>query len=273
MTGARWRPSAGSPVDEPSSSGRGPPCARDDHLGRGLRWPAGDHELAGQRRSRKPDHRRAEPRLRSNDPDRDRERAVHACLPELGRAPHNVSIYADASATDAGLALEGADDPRRHPAAVEPARLGRRALVADPRLVNEAGVERVVSGDRLVPRQRPRVRPGDVRDRAPRQHEGSIRGLALPLARRGVRAWLEEVQPNVGRREVVDGRPGGLEDAERVRRLGDRDAVDDDPDPLPNRLDPRRSGVVPDRLLPGARPYPIGWTGRRASSRFHVSAS
>src|SRR5262249_54252297 len=51
----------------------------------------------------------------------------------------------------------------------------------------------------------------------------------------------------------VDGRVARLEHPERPPRVGDRDALDDDPDPLRDRLDPRWSRVVPDRLLAGAR--------------------
>ena len=55
-------------------------------------------------------------------------------------------------APGARLALDGPDDPGRHPAAVEAARLGCRPLVADPGLVDLGGVEGEVAADRLEAR-------------------------------------------------------------------------------------------------------------------------
>src|SRR5713101_3465806 len=82
----------------------------------------------------------------------------------------------------AGLAFERADDPGRHPAAVEATRLRRRPLVADPGLVHETGVERDVVADRVVAGQRLRIRPRDVVDRPARLFERVVGRLALPLA-------------------------------------------------------------------------------------------
>src|SRR5664279_4119837 len=61
-----------------------------------------------------------------------------------------VRAAGDLPAERAGAALDRAHDPGRHPAAVEPARLGRGQLIPDPRLVNLPGIERHVVADGLV---------------------------------------------------------------------------------------------------------------------------
>jgi hypothetical protein len=61
-----------------------------------------------------------------------------------------------------------------------------------------------------------------------------------------VRACHQSLHPDVGTREVVDRRTGGLEDAEVGDGVGEDLAVHRDAEPLRDGLDPRRARVVPD---------------------------
>ena len=68
---------------------------------------------------------------------------------------------------------------------------------------------------------------------------------------------LQSTHAYIARRDVVDGRACGLEDAHRATRVGDLDPIHDDADPFPHGLDPRRSRVIPDGLLSWAGSDPF----------------
>src|SRR5664280_149932 len=79
-------------------------------------------------------------------------------------------------------ALEWADDPRRNPAAVEPPRLRRHTLVADPSLVHGPRVEGEVAADCPVARIWLGVGPGSVRDHTAWKGHRPVARFALELS-------------------------------------------------------------------------------------------
>ncbi len=181
-------------------------------------------------------------------------------------------------APGAGLALDRPRDPRRHPAAVEAARLRRRRARRRP--TPRPPSRRRRQGGRGSPRTPgswPLVRPGR-RPSIRRDPASSDQYVASPFHSQ----WLEpvdgrsSVRAHVLARDVVDRCPGGLEDPQRAGRVRDDDPVDDDADPLGHRLDARWSRVVPDGLLAGPGDDGIDAAGdaaRRSGGRCRRSSA
>src|SRR5918995_3130132 len=76
-----------------------------------------------------------------------------------------------------------------------------------------------------------------------------VAGAALPFAVRTLAGFPQELHLDVLRRDVVDWRVARLENALCPCGVREREAAEDDLDLLIHVLEPRRTRVVPDRLL------------------------
>ena len=156
-----------------------------------------------------------------------------------------------------GSPLKGPTTRDGDPAAVEAALLGPHHLAVDRAPLHRAGITATCPAQRLEAAarasgstRRPR------RDGIPAAHV-EVRGLALELAPRRPLAWSAAHRARSRRPAGSRSGVAGLEHPQRPGRQRDARPAEPDLDALGARLDARRAGVAPDRLLPRPRLHPL----------------
>ncbi len=150
-------------------------------------------------------------------------------------------------AEGSGGAFEGAGEIGGDPATVEVAGLRDDEFVFDEALVDVVGVEGEVVGEGSEGGGGAGVGPGGVVGDGLADVDGPVGGEAFELAEAGTaRGGLEVLHADVGLRDVVDGRVGGLEDAEGAGGVGEGDAAMEDAEASGGGFEAGWAGVIPD---------------------------
>ena len=152
----------------------------------------------------------------------------------------------------AGASFKGPDDIGGDPASVKVALLGLYALAVDEAGAYPAGVKGQIPGDGFKSWARRGVAPGHCRALRLGGLDIPINGLPFEFAKTALpRPDAEKICAHVFRREVINGRVAGLQDAVGAVGLSDGDAVEFNDEVLVRLFQARRAGVIPDAFLPG----------------------
>jgi hypothetical protein len=134
----------------------------------------------------------------------------------------------------------------RDPAAVKVAFLGLHSLAVHVAGVHFARIECNVVGERFVGMRRLAIEPGSVGRAFAAYADSIVRSCSLPFAKRAARRGCEvAVKLHVLRRDVVNGRVAGFQDAFGAPRIGDHQAIEDHLDMFVALLQPGWTWVVP----------------------------